>query len=122
MSGLQPLIIPVQAVPSQTLLTFVSNQATQINLHAKNIWVPVNSGIVTDPPVFEERNPIFMDVYLNNAPVVSSVLCRNNTKIIRDSYLGYIGDFAFQDTIGDEDPVYTGLGSRWQLIYWPDLP
>jgi hypothetical protein len=52
--------------------------------------------------------------------VIASVLCENFTRIVRDSYLGFSGDFIFLDMQGTENPAYTGLGgatARFQLLY-----
>ena len=46
------------------------------------------------------------------------MLCENLNVIVRDAYLGFIGDLAFYDTQGDTAPVYTGLGSRYVLEYF----
>lgn len=37
--------------------------------------------------------------------------------IVRSAYLGFIGDLAFIDTQGTSDPIYAGLGTRFQLVY-----
>jgi len=58
-----------------------------------------------------------MDVLLNNVTICAGVQCYNNNKIVREAYSGLIGDFMFTDTQGSDDPVYTGLGDRFKLIY-----
>jgi hypothetical protein len=63
-----------------------------------------------------------MDVYFGSSLIVPGVLCQNQNRIIRSIYLGYSGDFEFYDTqpdpfYGPMDPVYTGLGSRFVLLY-----
>ena len=68
-----------------------------------------------------------MTVYVGSALIVASVLCENINRIVRDLYFGFSGDFAFLDTQGTNDPIYTGLGgtgARFQLFYlFPaDLP
>lgn len=123
MSALNPQIIPLQPVVWQTLSLALNNQSITLNIYAKNIRVPVvpSNGIPTIPPVYEEINPIFIDVYLNDALLVGGVICNNNTKIVRNSYFGMVGDLSFQDTQASEDPQYTGLGTRWLLVYYPTL-
>ena len=123
MSAINPQIIPLQPIPFQTLNTVVGNQNINLNIYAKNIQIPIvpSGGIPTIPPVYEEINLIFIDVYLNDVLVVGGIRCTNNTKIIRNSYFGVVGDFAFQDTQGSDDPQYTGLNSRWLLVYYPTL-
>lgn len=90
--------IALQAVPNQTLATPLGNQNCQLN-------------------VFQKGEFVYMDVFVNAAPIVLGVICENKNRIVRDRYLGFLGDFAFIDMQGDTDPVYTGLGDRYQLIY-----
>lgn len=76
----------------------LGNQACQLNVYAKFFG-------------------LFMDVYVSNQLIIGGVICLNLTKIVRDAYLGFVGDFTFIDNQGASDPVYTGLGSRYSLIY-----
>jgi hypothetical protein len=52
------------------------------------------------------------------------VICLNLVRIVRSLYLGFSGDLCFLDTQGSTDPVYTGLGTRYQFLYLEkqDLP
>jgi hypothetical protein len=68
-----------------------------------------------------------MDVYVNNVLIVGGVICLNLNLIVRNTYLGFPGDLAFIDNIGETDPYYTGLGTQYSLAYIapgdiPDLP
>lgn len=92
------MVIPIQAVPYQTLGVQLAGQNCQLNIYTK-------------------LSNLFIDVYSNNALVIAGVLCENLNRIVRDIYLGFTGDFVFNDTQGATDPVYTGLGSQYQLIY-----
>lgn len=91
-------IVPTQAVASQTLQVQLGGQACVLN-------------------IYEKRYGLFMDVYLGSTLVIGGVICWNLNRIVRDSYLGFIGDFVIGDTQGTSDPDYTGLGSRYQLAY-----
>lgn len=95
-------IIPLQAVPSQSFSVGLSNQACQLNIYQKSTG-------------------LFFDLLVANVPVVTGVICRNLTKLVRYLYLGFIGDLAFIDTQGSSDPYYTGLGSRYLLAYIPPV-
>lgn len=97
--------ITLQAVPSQTLTESLSNQACQLN-------------------IYQRASGLYMDVLVNNSPIINGVICQNINRIVRDLYLGFQGDFVFVDTQGDSDPYYTGLGDRYQLNYLEpsDLP
>lgn len=98
-------IIPLQPVPAQTINVLLADQVTTLTIHQKSTG-------------------IFMDVYVGTALVIGGVLCENLNRIVRSLYLGFVGDFAFIDNEGTDDPVYTGLGSRFSLAYLDaaDLP
>lgn len=92
------LIVPLQAIPNQTVTTTLNSQVTQLN-------------------VYQTYNGLFIDVYLENTLIIGGVIAENQNRIIRSAYLGYSGDFAFIDTHGSNDPDYTGLGIRYFLTY-----
>ena len=91
--------IQVEAVPNQTVTLLLAGQLTQLNSF-------------TTPDGF-----LYMDVLLNNAAIATGVLCLNNNLIVRNVSSGFLGDFIFTDTQGNTDPYYTGLGTRFQLLY-----
>lgn len=99
------LTVPLQAVPNQTLQIQLGNQACALN-------------------VYQFQYGLFMDIYVSGTLIIGGVICQNLNRIVRSLYLGFIGDFAFYDTQGTSDPVYTGLGSRFVLLYLSpsDLP
>jgi hypothetical protein len=72
---------------------------------------------VTQINVYQTYNGLFIDVYLENDLIIGGVICENDNRIIRSTYLGYSGDLAFIDVQGSTDPVYTGLGTRYFLTY-----
>ena len=92
-------------VPNQTLSILLANQPCRLTL--KTRW----SGL-------------FMDVSVNDSPIVQGVICQRWNRIIRSAYLGFVGDFAFWDTQGQSDPTFDGLGGRYLLYYLEksDLP
>lgn len=96
------LQIPTIATPSQTLVVQLGSQFVQINIYQKFFG-------------------LFMDVLLsgngafNN--IVNGTLCLNLNYIIRSAYFGFSGDLTWVDNQGTNDPYYTGLGSRYSLLY-----
>lgn len=98
-------IIPIQPLPNQNLQVQLANQACTIELR-------------------QTAYGLFCSLFIGANPIVSNVLCENLNRIVRSLYLGFSGDLAFNDTQGTSDPVYTGLGSRFQLVYLAasDLP
>lgn len=91
-------IVPLQAVPSQVLKTALSGQSCELRCYQK----------VTG---------LYLDLLMNDVVVLGGVICLDRVLIVRDLYFGFIGDLAFVDTQGTEDPQSAGIGSRWLLFY-----
>jgi hypothetical protein len=93
------LIVPLQPVPNQTLTVLLANQNCRINVYQKFFG-------------------LYMDIAIGAAaPILTGGVCLDRNKMVRYSYLGFVGDLAFFDTQGTNDPTYDGLGSRYQLVY-----
>lgn len=105
------LIVPLVPVPSQTLAIVLAQQNCELSLYLRGTH-------------------LYIDLSFNGNPVITTRICRNVQRLLRDAgYHGFIGDFMFldlhvADLINGLDPEYTGLGSRFQLIYLEasDLP
>ena len=91
-------IVPLQAVANQTLQVDLGGQACTLN-------------------VYQQAYGLYMDVLFGTSPIIQGVICLNGSLIVRSTYLGFIGDFVYMDTQGVSDPIYTGLGTRWLLLY-----
>lgn len=135
------LIIPTLPVPSQTISVLLSGQPSRINIFQRTAetltdadpivgFLGTNESdfVVTDEEDYMQISEVsgfgaisipamFIELYVNDQPIITGVLCQSFNRIVRDSYLGFLGDLAFQDLSGDADPYYTGLGTRWRLIY-----
>lgn len=94
-----PLQIPVQPVPSQQIACVLDGQNCQIAIYQKggNVFVDLNSNGV---------DMCIACLALNGVPLDSC-----------NSYDGFSGNLYFIDTQGLSDPQYTGMGTRWVLIY-----
>lgn len=93
------LTVPLQALPSQTTSVSLGGQACQFNIYSR-------FGV------------LFMDVYVDNSPIMLGVQCQNGNRIVRSRYLGFLGDLIFVDTQSPgTDPMWEGLGSRYLLEY-----
>jgi len=92
------LVIPLTATPSQTFSIVLNQQNCKIN-------------------VYQKSTGMYLDLYLNATKIISGVICRNLVRLVQQSYLGFVGDLAFLDTKGGDDPSYEGLGTRWILMY-----
>ena len=97
--------IPVQPIANQTLQVQLGTQPTVLE-------------------IYQTAYGMFINVFVGNSLIVAGVICENLNRIVRDSYLGFIGDLVFIDTKATapgqgSDPVFTGLGSQYVLI-WDD--
>ena len=132
--------IPLSAVASQSLTVTLNGQNCQLNIYAKTFATDnINAGdfltttagaIVTDASLSPLQitaysvatnavvNRVFVDVYINNTLIIGGVPGLNAVKIVRDAYLGFSGDLVFYDLEGSSDPLYSGLGTRWVLVYY----
>ena len=93
--------IPINPVPNQTLQVVLNGQSCVLNIYQ----------LVTG---------LFIDVYVNDELIIGGVICQNLNSIVRDAYLGFSGDLSFLDTQSQtdpQDPIYTGLGARFELWY-----
>lgn len=93
------LQMPLAAVPSQTFGIVLAGQNCQI-------------------AVYQKTTGVYMDLVSNGVPITTAVRCVEGARLLLDrQYLGFVGDFGVIDTQGNSDPDYTGLGTRWQLLY-----
>lgn len=92
-------LVPLQPVPNQTLTVNLARQAAQIALR-------------------QNGDALYFDLTLNGSAIVRTRICRDRQRLLLSTqYRGFQGDFAFVDTQGTDDPTYTGLGSRFLLVY-----
>jgi hypothetical protein len=98
-------VIPIQPIPSQKFAVTLANQPCRIWLYTRTTG-------------------LYCDLYINDVLAIGGVPCLNTVLIVRDQYLGFVGDLALFDLQGNSDPDWIGLGSRYVLLYldtW-DLP
>jgi hypothetical protein len=91
-------IVPLQAFPNQQVQVQLNGQAVTLN-------------------IFQQAYGLYVDVFVGATAIIQGVIAENLNRIVRSAYLGFDGDLAFWDTQGTEDPIYTGLGTRFQLVY-----
>ena len=94
--------IPLQPLPDQTVQVYLGGQ--NITLRA-----------------YQRRYGFFTDLYRGNVLVRRGMEGLNLVPLVQDGYLGFVGNLYFYDTRGNQDPLYEGLGSRFILLYDPDL-
>lgn len=96
-------LVPMQPIPAQNILT------------------TLDDGQLVLIEIYTRRYGMFINIWVNGELEIGAVICQNLNRIIRNQYLNdavsFAGDFVFNDTQGNTDPVYTGLGTRYQLFY-----
>lgn len=90
--------IPIQPIPSQLVKVVLGAQNVQIFIYQKD-------------------QGLFIDINSDGVDVVVGVIARDAVPIICREYMGFIGNIIFVDTQGSSDPTYSGLGSRFSLVY-----
>lgn len=95
------LRIPLQPVPIQTLAVMLARQSCQIALR-------------------QNGGNLYFDLQVNGVDIIRTRICRDRQRLLLDAhYRGVVGEFAFVDTQGTDNPQFAGLGSRYQLVYLP---
>ncbi len=96
-------IIPLQAVPAQTVGVVLASQNCRIT-------------------VKQRRTGVYLDLYVDDRLLVGGVICQVNNRIVRSEYTGFVGNLAFIDTQMDAEVdlvSHDGIGTRFFLIYYP---
>lgn len=90
--------IPVQPVPSQQLQCVLNNQNVELS-------------------IYQNGQGMFVDITSNSQVVSTCIIALNGVPLNPFSYSTFLGNLLFIDTQGVSDPFYSGLGTRFQLIY-----
>ena len=90
--------IPMLPFPAQTLAVQLGGQLAQIT-------------------TYQKRTGMFLDLVVNNVPIVSGAACLDRTPILRNAYSSFVGNLAFVDTQGASDPTFDGLADRFALVW-----
>ena len=117
-----PLTIPLQAVPAQTLQALLNGQTIGISLYTMNspgriLEMQSETELIPDPV-------LYIDVTLSGAPIITGRRCMSLAPLMLESgYMGFSGELVFFDTQNTAldtvtNPVYTGLGSQYRLVYF----
>lgn len=90
--------VSLQPVPSQQTQVVLGGQSCAVSVYVKN-------------------QCMFFDLAVNGTQIAYAVQCKNLVSLVPTAYLGFTGWMVFLDTQGSDDPTYTGLGTRWVLLY-----
>lgn len=93
--------VPLKPLPAQTVTIQLNEQVCKLH-------------------VYQKFYGLFIDVLVDDALIIGGVVCEDRNRIVRSQYLGFDGDFAFIDTLGSDDPDYTGLSNQFRLFYFTD--
>jgi hypothetical protein len=142
-----PQIIPLLAVPSQTLSITLNQQNVGISLYTLNdagniLGEPVaitadstlvsadNTTITADVTMtsalvsLAPTEQLYIDVTLDGTPVITARLVScSQPLILTSAYLGFEGELEFFDSQNTgaqntTNPTYEGLGTQYQLVYF----
>lgn len=92
------LQVPIQPVPSQQLSVVLAGQNCQIAIYQKSTC-------------------LFVDLNVNGVDVSVGIQAHDAVPLNPFTYSSFNGNLMFIDTQGSDDPSYSGLGSRFVLIY-----
>lgn len=90
--------IPLRAAPSQSVKVVLDGQNSQI-------------------AIYHKAQGLFVDINADGVDIVVGVIARDAVPLVCREYVGFSGNLLFVDTQGSDDPIYSGLGSRFSLMY-----
>lgn len=93
------MTIPLDPVPSQSFQIVLDNQDCEIDL------------------LFRGNN-FFVNLIVDGTIVQQGAIVHDAVSIITRPNNIFSGAIAVIDTQGDDDPLYSGLGTRWQMVYF----
>src|ERR1700758_2929168 len=91
-------VIPLQPRANQSFSCILDGQSAHITLETTDYG-------------------LYATVVYNGVTVASSRLCLARTDINSAVYNGLPQGLFFANTQGESDPVYTGFGTQYQLVY-----
>lgn len=95
--------IPLRATGNQTLQVVLEGQNCSLRLYTRSL----SDGVET----------LFCDLSIDQDPVFYGCPCLDGLPMPLYAWLGMTGQLVFIDMGGDEAPHWSGLGSRWKLLY-----
>lgn len=95
--------IPLRATGNQALQVVLEGQNCSLRLYTRSL----SDGVET----------LFCDLSIDQEPVFYGCPCLDGLPMPLYAWLGMTGQLVFIDMEGDEAPRWSGLGSRWKLLY-----
>ena len=91
-------IIPLKAIPSQTVSVVLDGQSCRVN-------------------VYQKETGLYFDLFKDGNAVITCRICRDKARLVGHKYLNFNGDLFFFDERGVTEPEYSGLGIRYFLAF-----
>lgn len=91
-------IIPIDQLPNQSFDIDLNDQRCRFEFITRGIF-------------------LYMNLTIDDEEKANGIICLNNVDLIQYPDIGLDGKLYFTDTQGNLDPMYYGLGDRWQLIF-----
>ena len=90
--------VPLSSVPSQSFQMVLDGQDCNIEILTRG-----------------ER--LYMNLAVNGIEIQNGAICINKVAIIQKPTNVFSGNFIFIDTLGESDPKWNALDSRYYLVY-----
>lgn len=94
--------LPIQPTPAQSFQATLGNQNCSVTLQ-------------------QMSTGLYASLSIDGTPIITGKYCNDRVNLIRQKYLGFAGWLYFVDTApdssGPSDPSFSGLGSRYLLVY-----
>lgn len=105
-------IVPLNPIPNQTLQIVLAGQNCAIELDSFDGSDP------TDITLSTSTSWLGFSLSVSGEDITTNATGLDRKRLLLNrQYFGFVGDFMFIDTQGFDDPEYTGLGTRWVLLY-----
>lgn len=92
------LKIPLNQTPSQSLKIRLDGQNCELKIYYR-------------------FGNTYCDLVVNGEPVVYGAICRDRTGIVQIAQHLFSGRLFFVDMLGNDDPIYSGFGSRFRFFF-----
>ena len=90
--------VPLSALPSQELSLVLSNQDVTVRVLTRGDY-------------------LYLDDLKDGSAVIQGQLIVTGQNLLPSGLADFIGNFQMVDINGNSDPVYTGLGTQYRLLY-----
>ena len=91
-------VIPLSAVPAQTLNVVLDGQNCTISIY----W---------------RQTHLYLDLAVGSTIICTGWICQNKANVLQVPVRGFNGSLHFWDVEGDRAPQWENLGSRYFLVF-----